>query len=73
MSGQSPQKPEPPVLMSSRSSVAVGPRHTSARLTTRVSPRTRLAYGSEQPHDTRPSQSRMAVDHGQEQVKREAW
>ena len=59
--------------MSWRSSVAVGPRHTSARLTSRVSPSTRLAYGSEQPHEIRPSHSRMAVDHGQEQVKRSAW
>ena len=41
-SGQSPQNGEPPVLMSSRTSVAIGPRHTPVSESFRASPRMRL-------------------------------
>src|SRR6187200_3490759 len=71
-SGQSPQNFEPPAFRSVRSAAARSPRQTPDTDSVLVSPSTRFAYGSAQPHTIRPSQSSTSVLHGQEQVKRVA-
>src|SRR5690349_17068393 len=71
-SGQSPQNFEPPAFRSCRSRDARSPVQTALTLSVRVSPSTRLPYGSAQPHTSRPSQSSTIVLHGQLQVNRVA-
>ena len=66
--GQSPQKLEPPWLMSARSCEAIGPVQMPAIDVVRASPSTRLAYGSAQPQTMRPSHSSTPICHGHEQV-----
>ena len=63
-SGQSPQKREPPRFRSSRSDAIVGPVQTPCTVDARMSPSTRLPYGSAQPQTIRPSQSMTSVLHG---------
>src|SRR6266545_6864751 len=68
LSGQSPQKVEPPLLRSCLNATTGGPCQIAFKVWCRTSPSTRFAYGSAQPQTTRPSHSMTAIDQGQEQV-----
>src|SRR5262245_57232398 len=71
-SAQSPQNLDPPWFRSCLRALARAPVQTDETVSVRASPKTRLPYGSEQPQTSRPSQSNISVDQGQEQVKRVA-
>src|SRR5436190_17723172 len=66
LSGQSPQKVDPPAFRSARSCAMTPPLHTSWIDPPRTSPSTRWPYGSAQPHTIRPSHNITRVDHGHE-------
>src|SRR3954452_3718430 len=72
LSGQSPQNFDPPPTMSRRSAAAVAPVQIPDTDAVRVSPSTRLPYGSAKPQTMRPSQSSTIVLHGQLHVNRVA-
>src|SRR4051812_32695874 len=71
-SGQSPQNVDPPAARSRRSEDAVSPVQMAPTDAVRMSPSTRLPYGSAQPQTIRPSHRSTIVLHGQLQVNRVA-
>src|SRR3954447_1045077 len=65
LSAQSPQKSDPPALRSRRRADVRSPVQMAETVSVRVSPSTRLAYGSLQPQTMRPSHSRTMMFQGQ--------